>query len=51
MTQYDLARATGRHPATVGLAERCRVSFDMARRCAAVLGCKPEDLIEAGGQP
>lgn len=45
LTQTDLARAVGRHPATVSLAERSGfVSRDLARRCAEVLGCRPEDL-------
>jgi transcriptional regulator with XRE-family HTH domain len=45
LTQADLARAIGRHPATISIAERSGfVSRDMARRAAAVLGCKPEEL-------
>ena len=48
MTQLDLARAVDRHPATVAQAERGALSIDMARRCAAVLGVTPEDLL--GGQ-
>jgi transcriptional regulator with XRE-family HTH domain len=52
LTQTDLARAIGRHPATISIAERSGfVSRDMARRAAAVLGCAPEDLEPRGVRP
>jgi transcriptional regulator with XRE-family HTH domain len=49
LTLAALARAIGRHPATISIAERSGfVSRDMAQRCAPVLGCRPEDLIREG---
>lgn len=51
LTQAELARAVGRHPATISIAERSGfVSREMARRCAAVLGCTPEDLRPEDGE-
>lgn len=50
ITQAQLAQQIGRHPASVGLAERGALSLDMAQRCAAALGCRPEDLL-GKGQP
>lgn len=52
LTQADLARAIGRHPATISIAERSGfVSRDMARRAAAALGCEPADLDPRGSRP
>jgi transcriptional regulator with XRE-family HTH domain len=52
ISQSVLSRLTRVHPSSISQAERSgSITLALAERLAPALGCKPEDLLEADGQP